>query len=305
MQKEYRIDSELQAVMPELTEEEKSELEKSLLQDGFKGAPIIVWGDIIIDGHNRYSVCKKHDIPFEVQELQFEDKSEVIQWMIRAQLGRRNLTTGQRIKLIEQFRPELEKQAKEKQVKAGGDRKSSEYKKSVAENLPQAEKERNPTTDKQLAEMAGTSERTYRKGRKILNSENEELKEEVLSGKKSIDAAYKELGRLEKEGRGITQPKQAENFSINKEETVITITGDCHKTLSDIQARYSNMVNSFSEDMKWLIEKEYFDNEGDERTAMIRSELKNCMSKLEEVQKLISQMKEDDCGDENVIILEK
>ena len=57
--------------------------------------------------------------------------------------------------------------------------------------------------------------------------------------------------------------------------------------------------------MKWLIEKEYFDSEGDERTAMIRSELKNCMSKLEEVQKLISQMKEDDCGDENVIILEK
>ena len=39
--------------------------------------------------------------------------------------------------------------------------------------------------------------------------------------------------------------------------------------------------------MKWLIEKEYFDSEGDERTAMIRSELKNCMSKIEEVKKLI------------------
>lgn len=306
MQKEYRIDPELQAVMPELTEEEKSELEKSLLQDGFKGAPIIVWGDIIIDGHNRYSVCKKHNIPFEVQELHFEDKSEVIQWMIRAQLGRRNLTTGQRIKLIEQFRPELEKQAKENQSKAGGDKKSSEYKKSVTENLPQAEKERNPTTDKQLAEMAGTSERTYRKGRKILNSENEELKEEVLSGKKSIDAGYKELQRLEKEGRGIVQPKQEANIvPDNKEDKHDAVPDNCLKKLSGIQKRYSETVNSFSEDMKWLIEKEYFDSEGDERTAMIRSELKNCMSKLEEVKKLISQMREDDCGDENVIILEK
>lgn len=305
MQKEYRIDPELQAVMPELTEEEKAELEKSLLQDGFKGAPIIVWEDIIIDGHNRYSVCKKHNIPFEIKELQFENKSEVIQWMIRAQLGRRNLTTGQRIKLIEQFRPELEKQAKENQSKAGGDKKSSEYKKSVTENLPQAEKERNPTTDKQLAEMAGTSERTYRKGRKILNSENEELKEEVLSGKKSIDAAYKELGRLEKEGRGIVQPKHEESIVSNKEEKHDVVSDNFHKKLSGIQKRYSETVNSFSEDMKWLIEKEYFDNEGDEYTSKIRSELKNCMSKLEEVQKLISKMKEDDCGDENVIILEK
>ena len=308
MQKEYRIDPELQSVMPELTEEEKAELEKSLLQDGFKGAPIIVWGDIIIDGHNRYSVCKKHNIPFEIQELQFKDKSEVIQWMVRAQLGRRNLIDAQEIALVKKFRPELEKQAKEKQAKAGGDKKSSEYKKSVPPMLGEVvepKKHDNEVTT-QLAKMANVGKETFRKAEKVLDSGKEEVKEKMLSGEKSINASYKELQRLEKEGRGIVQPKQEENIVlINKEEKYIGIPDNCLKKLSGIQKRYSETVNSFSEDMKWLIEKEYFDSEGDERTAMIRSELKNCMSKIEEVKKLISRMKEDDCGDENVIILEK
>jgi len=308
MQKEYRIDSELQDVMPELTEEEKSELEKSLLQDGFKGAPIIVWGDIIIDGHNRYSICKKHNIPFEVQELQFKDKSEVIQWMIRAQLGRRNLIDAQKIALVKKFRPELEKQAKEKQAKAGGDKKSLDYKKSVPPTLGEAveSKKHDNEVTSQLAKMANVGKETFRKAERVLDSEKEEVKEKMLSGEKSINASYKELQRLEKEGRGIVQPKQEDNTVFNnKEETNISDKEKFHKKLSDIQKRYSNTVNSFSEDIQWLIGKEYFDNEGDEYTSKIRSELKNCMSKLEEVQKLISKMKEDDCGDENVIILEK
>lgn len=44
-----------------------------------------------------------------------------------------------------------------------------------------------------LAETAGVSTDTYSKGKKILNSNNEKLKQEVLSGEKSINAGYKEL----------------------------------------------------------------------------------------------------------------
>mgnify|MGYP003292707206 CR=1 FL=1 len=308
MQKEYRIDPELQSVMPELTEEEKAELEKSLLQDGFKGAPIIVWGDIIIDGHNRYSVCKKHNIPFEIQELQFKDKSEVIQWMIRAQLGRRNLIDAQKIALVKKFRPELEKQAKEKQAKAGGDKKSSEYKKSVPPMLGEVvepKKHDNEVTT-QLAKMANVGKETFRKAEKVLDSEKSEVKEKMLSGEKSINAAYKELQRLEKEGRGISVPKQIEVIQERKEiDNKISDNHASISKLSSIQSRYIDTIFSLSQDMEWLIEKEYFDNNGDEHTSKIRSELKNCMSKLEEVKKIISKMHEDDYGDENVIILEK
>ena len=44
-----------------------------------------------------------------------------------------------------------------------------------------------------LAETAGVSTDTYSKGKKILDSGNEKLKQEVLSGEKSINAGYKEL----------------------------------------------------------------------------------------------------------------
>ena len=44
-----------------------------------------------------------------------------------------------------------------------------------------------------LAKTAGVSTDTYSKGKKILDSDNEKLKKEVLSGEKSINAAYKVL----------------------------------------------------------------------------------------------------------------
>lgn len=54
-------------------------------------------------------------------------------------------------------------------------------------------KERNPTTDKKLSDIAGVSEKTYRMGAKVLNSNNEDLKKRVLSGETSISVGYKEL----------------------------------------------------------------------------------------------------------------
>ena len=48
-------------------------------------------------------------------------------------------------------------------------------------------------TRKELAKIAGVSHDTYHKGVKILNSDNEEVKKQVLSGEKKINTAYNEL----------------------------------------------------------------------------------------------------------------
>lgn len=97
--KEYKIDPELNEVLPDLSDEDYKALEESLLTEGFKGAPIIIWQgkDIIIDGHNRYQICKKHNIPFEAKEIEFSNKDEVTLWMVKQQMGRRNLTPLQRM----------------------------------------------------------------------------------------------------------------------------------------------------------------------------------------------------------------
>lgn len=45
-------------------------------------------------------------------------------------------------------------------------------------------------TRSELARIAGVSHDTYSKGKKILDSNNEEIKQQVISGKKKINTAY-------------------------------------------------------------------------------------------------------------------
>ena len=44
----------------------------------------------------RYEVCQKHNIPFQVREVEFADEDEAAQHILRNQMGRVNLTPDQR-----------------------------------------------------------------------------------------------------------------------------------------------------------------------------------------------------------------
>lgn len=66
------------------------------------------------------------------------------------------------------------KTSKERQAEYHGNQYDKKNIKSgLTGNLPQVQKERNPTTDKYLSDIADVSEKTYRMGAKILNSDNE------------------------------------------------------------------------------------------------------------------------------------
>ena len=314
MTKEYRIDPELNSIMSELAKDEKDTLEKSLLQDGYKGPPIVVWEDTIIDGHNRYELCRKHNIPFEVQEMQFDSKEEVIQWMIRAQIGRRNLNHAQRMQLAERFRPLLEQQARKNQgtrndlLNIPQNLVESDSSKNIPQNLGDSKKKRESKSrevNSQLAKIANVSPETYRKGVKVLNSNNEDLRQDMLSGNKSVDASYKELQRLEKEGHKMDVPQQvkesASNLVVEKEieskeehisveEYLLRIKGSGDKLLTDV-----------SEGVKWLLQKEYISASGQDITSRIHTELNDYLDGLRKFQELITTMCPDECGNENVI----
>lgn len=117
----------------------------------------------------------------------------MMQWMISRQLGRRNLSPIQRVAVAEKYRPIYERQAKENLRQAsGGDRRSEVFKKKQgSQNSSKVENKIDVRA--KLAKKAGVSTDTYSKGKKILDSDNEELKKEVLSGEKTINAGYKEL----------------------------------------------------------------------------------------------------------------
>ena len=96
-----KIDPEFQGKIPPLTFEELNQLEANILRDGRIINPIIVWQGLIVDGHNRYTIAKKHpEIPFTVHEKEFASRYEAIIWICKNQLGRRNLTPEQKSYLI-------------------------------------------------------------------------------------------------------------------------------------------------------------------------------------------------------------
>ena len=90
------IDSDLRVHIPPLTNEEYNDLESSLLEEGCRDS-LIIWKEkgILVDGHNRYDICTRNNIPFRVSEKSFKDKDAVMDWMDKNQLARRNLTSEQ------------------------------------------------------------------------------------------------------------------------------------------------------------------------------------------------------------------
>lgn len=90
------VKEELKAYIDPLTPDEHEALERSLLAEGCRDA-LVLWGDVLVDGHNRYGICQKHDLPFQtVQNPRFQSLQDVHLWMIEQHLGRRSVSDFQR-----------------------------------------------------------------------------------------------------------------------------------------------------------------------------------------------------------------
>jgi pyruvate/2-oxoglutarate dehydrogenase complex dihydrolipoamide acyltransferase (E2) component len=90
------VNEELKAYIDPLTAEEHEALERSILAEGCRDA-LVLWGDLLVDGHNRYGICKKHGLPFQtVQNTRFQSIEDVHLWMIDQHLGRRSVSDFQR-----------------------------------------------------------------------------------------------------------------------------------------------------------------------------------------------------------------
>ena len=179
------VDPEFRDLIPPLNEEELKLLEESLVADGCESS-IIVWNGVIIDGHNRYAICRKHDIPFSIQEKNFDSREEVMLWMLRNQLGRRNLNSYQRSELALRTEPLLREAAKKNQATSTGGQEPR-----LLETSRKAEKKIH--TDKELASLAGVSDNTIRKARRIVRDADDAVKRELRQGKLTVNKAYTDL----------------------------------------------------------------------------------------------------------------
>ena len=119
-----QIDEEFQGICPVLTAEERRLLCEDIVENGVRD-PLVVWrsGDslVLLDGHNRYQIALEHGIRFETADApeSVQTREAALGWIIKNQLGRRNLTREQ-ASYLRGLRYKREKQPH------GGDRKSSD-----------------------------------------------------------------------------------------------------------------------------------------------------------------------------------
>lgn len=201
------VDKEFDGLLPVLTLEEFERLEQSILKNGMLD-PIKVWEEpgtgryIIIDGHNRYRILKKHNIGLKYWEDykimyadELPDRDAVKQWMLEQQLGRRNLSEAERYEIVQKFKSVFEKKAKDNQSSGG----------KGLSNLSKV------NTRKEMAKAVGVSEGTYQKIDKVMQSDNEELKQQLRDKKVSVDRAYKEVKNTN-QAKPITPEKQIDKL---------------------------------------------------------------------------------------------
>ena len=93
---EIIIDEQFKSLLPALDAKTYALLEENLLLNGCM-YPLVVWNGILIDGHNRYEICTKNNIPFKTVDKEFASRDEVLIWIISTQVSRRNLTPIQRV----------------------------------------------------------------------------------------------------------------------------------------------------------------------------------------------------------------
>ena len=164
--------------VPSLTEDEFAGLEASILREGCRDA-IILWGKIIVDGHNRYRICRNHNISFDTEQKKLASRDEVKLWMLQNQLSRRNLNDFQRVELVRKCEDAVKAQARLRQ----GTRTDLET--NIVEKFPPSSKARD-----ELGAMAGVSGKTYDHAVTVLDKASEAVIEATRRKELSINAAY-------------------------------------------------------------------------------------------------------------------
>ncbi|WP_448102486.1 plasmid replication/partition related protein [Luteibacter jiangsuensis] len=206
------VNEELKAYIDPLTPDEYEALERSLLAEGCRDA-LVLWGDTLVDGHNRYGICRKHDIPFKtVQNERFQSLDDVHLWMIEQHLGRRSVSDFQRGVLALRKR-EILAERRARATAAEGGEATPDVPFDTAGAQPAPSKPARPAateTRKEIAREARISSNQVGMIEKIRKEAAPEVVAAVKSGTLSISAAAAVASLPEEEQKAAASAGDAE-----------------------------------------------------------------------------------------------
>lgn len=209
------VDAEFKSLIPPLSPEEYAQLEENCVREGIRD-PLVVWAtdhgtQILVDGHNRWKIAAEHGgIPFKTVEMKFANRAEAEAWIIRNQLGRRNITAFVRSELALKLKPLI----------------AAEAKKNLHQGQEPLQKSVNPVnTQKELARAAGVSHDTIHKVETVMEHGTPEIQAKARSGEISTNEAYRQttniMRPLKKEDIVQKAREEREAYSQQKGEKVI------------------------------------------------------------------------------------
>jgi len=175
------IDEEFRFLLPTLDKETYARLEEDIIQNGCRDA-LVLWGDILIDGYNRYAICTEHDIPFNTVNKELDTREDALIWIITNQVSRRNLTPIQ----LSHFRGVHYRAEKKIVTNREG---TNQHNVVVRQNDGQPKKQQ---TAKQLGEKYKVSPRTIERDYKTaaaidaIGEKSPEAKRKILAGEMQI-----------------------------------------------------------------------------------------------------------------------
>lgn len=190
------IQTPFKNLIPELTFEEQKQLEENILSEGIR-EPLLLWNEILIDGHNRYAISQKHNLEYKTIQKLFKDELDAKIWIIKNQFGRRNLSFFQRAILALKLKEVFAIKAKENQVISG-----EQYGKGChnCDNPIQP-----IDTKKELASIAGVSHNTIARVQKIQEKATPEIIASLNHGDTTINKVFENIKKDEKREQVINE----------------------------------------------------------------------------------------------------
>jgi len=241
------INDELRSYTDPLSASEYAALESSILAEGCRDA-LVLWGNVLVDGHNRYAICRKHGIEFRtVQNDRFHSIEDVMLWMIDNHLARRSVSDFQRGMLalrkkailaarVETGEPDTADPAA---PASDGPASSATADTSASPPAAAAPAAKVPlATREEVARIAGISSNALSRIEKIQKTAAPELVEAIRSGTISVNAAaavaslpseqqvaavaagkkeLQQVARQVRESRSATRPARAEGIDHGDE----------------------------------------------------------------------------------------
>ena len=194
------VNEELKAYIDPLSADEHEALERSILAEGCRDA-LVLWGDLLVDGHNRHGICVKHGLPFEtVQATHFQNMDDVHLWMIDQHLGRRSVSDFQRGVLA----------LRKREIVAARRAKAAEHAPAPSDAAPAepAADDQAMATREALARVARLSSTQVKQIETIQQKATPEVVAAVKAGDISINAAAAGKDELKQAAKRVREAKK-------------------------------------------------------------------------------------------------